>query len=71
VRPSGEPAKAKVRPDHPIRRSPALLEPGGVRELTVEGLMLAALRLAKRGLRRRSIDEFEELLELCFKLPRD
>ena len=33
--------------------------------------LLAALWSAKRGLRRRSIDEFEKLLEFCFKLSRD
>lgn len=42
-----------------------------VRELNVREFLLAALWSAKRGLRRRSIDEFEKLLEFCFKLSRD
>jgi hypothetical protein len=40
-------------------------------ELTVEDVMLAALRLAKVGLRRKSIDEVEGLLEWCRGIPRE
>ena len=43
----------------------------GVKELTVQEFLLSALRLAKLGLRRHSIDEFEQLLEFCFTLGRN
>jgi hypothetical protein len=39
-------------------------------EANVQDFLLASLRLAKAGLRRRSIDQFEDLLEFCVQIPR-
>jgi hypothetical protein len=41
-----------------------------VSELTVQEFMLSALAGAEAGLRRRSVDELESLLEYCFTIPR-
>jgi hypothetical protein len=49
----------------------AVESPGWGKELTVQDVMLAALRLAKVGLRRKSIDEVEGLLEWCRGVPRE
>jgi hypothetical protein len=40
-------------------------------ELTVAEFMLACLQRAQAGLRRKSIDELEDLLAYCVKIPRE
>jgi hypothetical protein len=45
--------------------------PGWGTQLTVQDMMMAALRLAKAGLRRKSIDELEELFEWCRRISRE
>jgi hypothetical protein len=42
-----------------------------VKELTVQDMMLEALRTARTGLRRKSIDEYEDLLDYCRNFPRE
>jgi hypothetical protein len=43
----------------------------GVKEFTIQDMMLGLLRLAKAGLRRNSVDELERLIEYCIQIPRE
>src|SRR5271166_6692996 len=42
--------------------------PHGIKELTIDDMLLAHLRLAEDGLRRNSIDETEDLIDFCQSL---